>query len=313
MIIGEKDCIWSVYIHISPSNKHYVGITSQKPEKRWRNGRGYKYNTYFTNAINKYGWNNFQHEVIASNLTEDEAKNFEKILIRELKSNNEEYGYNLTEGGDGTCGVRRYGEDNHFYGKHHSDETKKIMKENHPHLSGEDNHFYGKHHSDEVRQKMSRIAKQRFQDGDKINRPMISEERKMQIGKEHSKQIIQYDLNMNIISVHDSLLSLEKLGYRRASIRAVCLGKRETYAGYIWKYQSDLDAWKDGYIVGTKSDNIYCLDKEFNIVGIYKSYSEASKDTGVNRRIISKACKSDDHYSFGYYWLFKNDYEKEVA
>ena len=126
-----EDKKWCVYVHISPSNKYYVGITSQRVQDRWKNGNGYDYNSYFTRAIKKYGWNNFQHEVIASNLTENEAKNFEKLLIKKLKSNNREFGYNLTEGGDGAPGVRRFGEDNHFYGKHHTDETKLLIGEAH--------------------------------------------------------------------------------------------------------------------------------------------------------------------------------------
>lgn len=44
---------WVVYKHVSPIGKVYVGITSNKPEKRWNNGRNYKDNTYFKHAINK--------------------------------------------------------------------------------------------------------------------------------------------------------------------------------------------------------------------------------------------------------------------
>lgn len=305
----SKEKIWCVYVHISPSIKYYVGITSQRPESRWRYGKGYEHNAYFTRAINKYGWDNFQHEIIASNLTEEEAKNFEKLLIKKLKSNNQKYGYNLTGGGDGACGVSHVGEKNPFYGKRHTEASKQLMRDHRPDMSGENNPLYGKTLSDEVKQKISDAAKERFKNKEQINHPIISEERKVQIGKEHSKIILQYDLNMNLIATHDSLLSLEKMGYRRASIRAVCLGKRESYADCIWKYQNDSDAWTSGYIVGTKSDNIYCLDKDFNIVGIYKSYLEANKETGVNRKAISQACNGDKHFSFGYYWLFKDDCE----
>lgn len=30
-----------VYKHIFPNNKIYIGLTRQKPERRWRNGDGY--------------------------------------------------------------------------------------------------------------------------------------------------------------------------------------------------------------------------------------------------------------------------------
>ena len=33
--------MWTVYRHIAPSGKVYIGITCQKPEYRWNNGNGY--------------------------------------------------------------------------------------------------------------------------------------------------------------------------------------------------------------------------------------------------------------------------------
>ena len=73
-----------VYIHTSPSGKRYIGITGQKPERRWRkNGLGYKDHTYFWNAICRYSWDNFKHEIVASNLTKEEA---EQMKAADLKT-----------------------------------------------------------------------------------------------------------------------------------------------------------------------------------------------------------------------------------
>ena len=47
---------YCVYKHTSPNGMVYIGITRQNPIKRWMNGKGYSYNTYFYNAILKYGW-----------------------------------------------------------------------------------------------------------------------------------------------------------------------------------------------------------------------------------------------------------------
>ena len=75
MIDNDNERIFCVYKHTSPNGKSYIGITSMNPpEKRWKNGKGYSHNKYFTNAINKYGWDNFTHEIIENNLTEEEAK-----------------------------------------------------------------------------------------------------------------------------------------------------------------------------------------------------------------------------------------------
>ena len=65
---------WCVYTHTNNINgKKYVGITCNKPERRWRNGKGYILQQFY-NAIQKYGWDNFTHEILFNNLTEKEAK-----------------------------------------------------------------------------------------------------------------------------------------------------------------------------------------------------------------------------------------------
>ena len=130
----KDDRVWKVYIHISPSNKYYVGITSQKyVTSRWRNGKGYEKNAYFYRAIQKYGWNNFEHKVIAEHLTKDEAVDMEKLLIQTYKSNDYHFGYNICSGGEGCYGL--FGEDNPNYGHNWSDEKKLQMskyKKEHP-------------------------------------------------------------------------------------------------------------------------------------------------------------------------------------
>ena len=94
---------WLVYKHTSPSGKVYIGITSKSPEVRWqKGGTGYRNCPYFWRAIRKYGWENIQHEIVMSNLSEEEADNLEEYLVATLKSNLKPYGYNISKGGDGT-------------------------------------------------------------------------------------------------------------------------------------------------------------------------------------------------------------------
>ena len=38
---------YTVYMHISPSGKRYIGITSVKPKYRWRNGKGYETQIFY--------------------------------------------------------------------------------------------------------------------------------------------------------------------------------------------------------------------------------------------------------------------------
>ena len=89
---------YSVYKHVCPNGKCYIGLTKNKPEYRWRNGKGYK-NISFYKAILKYGWNNIDHYILYSNLTYKQASIIEQKLINKYKSNNPKYGYNIEGGG----------------------------------------------------------------------------------------------------------------------------------------------------------------------------------------------------------------------
>lgn len=88
---------WIVYQHISPNGKSYIGITQQDPLKRWKNGNGYYKQKKFYNAIKKYGWENFQHNILKENICEEAASYWEKYYIKEFDSYYN--GYNATEGG----------------------------------------------------------------------------------------------------------------------------------------------------------------------------------------------------------------------
>lgn len=135
----EEDRCYKLYVHISPSNKRYYGITCMEPKKRWANGKGYREQSYFNNAINKYGWDNFQHIILFDNLTQEEAYLMERLYIALYNTMDRNKGYNCSEGGYG--------------GKPHTDETKnKISKS----TSGENNPMYGKHHSEEAKKKQSK-------------------------------------------------------------------------------------------------------------------------------------------------------------
>lgn len=93
--------MFTVYCHINKINgKRYVGITGRDVRKRWLNGKGYQGSIHFNNAINKYGWDNFEHQIIAENLTKTEAEEMEIKLIKELKTQDARYGYNVADGGN---------------------------------------------------------------------------------------------------------------------------------------------------------------------------------------------------------------------
>lgn len=215
-----------VYMHTNKINgKKYVGQTKMKPEERWKNGKGYKTCVLFYRAIQKYGWENFEHEVIASNLTKEEADNFEKLLIEQLNLINPDKGYNLKEGGS----------------KGNFSESSKIkMRENHADFSGKNNPQYGKKHTEETKMKISlaKIGHKGYRAPDYVIQ-QLTEWTKNHSGGDSpiAKAIAQYDLNENLIKEWDCIVSASKtLCIDASSISKACNGKRKTAGGFIWKY-----------------------------------------------------------------------------
>ena len=97
-MIDKKYCI---YIHINKINgKVYIGQTNQKPEYRWNHGNGYKECTRFYAAIQKYGWNNFEHKILFTDLSLEQANDIEYDLINKYRADEKEFGYNLDKGGN---------------------------------------------------------------------------------------------------------------------------------------------------------------------------------------------------------------------
>ena len=88
-----------VYKHTNKINgKSYIGITGINPVKRWRNGFGYYCQPKFSNAIKKYGWDNFSHEILMFGLSKEQACQAEKKLIEHF--NSIENRYNVSPGGN---------------------------------------------------------------------------------------------------------------------------------------------------------------------------------------------------------------------
>lgn len=133
---------YTVYCHTNKVNgKRYVGITCQTPEKRWRNGNGYQ-GQIFYNAIQKYGWEEFGHEILFTGLTKEEAEQKEIELIAKWKTKESAFGYNVSSGGESgnngaKCSINRRklmsdrmkGSKNPMYGKKGGMNGKKLTLE----------------------------------------------------------------------------------------------------------------------------------------------------------------------------------------
>lgn len=236
MVLNKK---FYVYIHKSPSNKYYVGITSKSRVKdRWDNGNGYKNCPAFFNAILKYGWDNFKHYIVASGLSETMAKRLEIHLISFFKACKKSY--NITDGGDGHLGYIPSEETRKKLGigrrgKHLSNEHKlKLSKA----LKGRKAHpntikaiirtHTGKVVSEETKQKLRKYNLGKH----------LTSETKEKLSAIASKPVLQYDLDNNFIKEWRSASEAARaLGKRPSSIIHCCNHRLNYNTAYKYKWE----------------------------------------------------------------------------
>ena len=117
-------------------------------------------------AVEKYGKDAFIVELIDTAETLEELGEKERFWIKELRSQDPEIGYNICPGG---IHVPIEGEQNGFFGKHHSEETKQLLRDKamlRPAMSQETRDKIaeknrGSHRSEETRKKMGDIQRGR--------------------------------------------------------------------------------------------------------------------------------------------------------
>lgn len=143
----ESQKSWSVYKHTSPSGKVYIGITHLTPTVRWgKEGNHYSKKTIFYKAIQKYGWENFSHEILFHNCSEQLAKALEIAFIRFYKEKN--LSYNMTIGGEGhNLGVNSSSSEyrtlvSRLYRKNHPDYDKEQYEKHKEHKKAAARNYY---------------------------------------------------------------------------------------------------------------------------------------------------------------------------
>lgn len=247
IVMEEKK--WCVYIHTSPSNKAYIGITGRKPEERWgKNGYHYKNNKYFWRAIQKHGWCNFKHEIFADNLTKEQACFIEIKLIALFETQNPKYGYNIASGGEANSfklseetkkkisqdRIGMYqGEKNPMYGispKERMDEETYIKWEKQQVDLFKSDEFrqknrernLGKKYSDEINKKKGRKGELHHNYGKHLSDEQKEALRKANLGKKQSEETIQ---KKREIMTGDVLENMKKNQPNRIEIMCIETGQ----------------------------------------------------------------------------------------
>ena len=241
----------------------YIGQTKKKPEERWRghkstikSGKGCC--PILKNAVHKYGIENFKFEVLIICFDED-LNNYEKEYIKKYNSITPN-GYNANEGGE-VGGM--------FKGKHHSEETKKILSEkSRSRYMTEDSRKehgqtvknalqtsekwkraiaegrvglagkkkIGTKTSEETKKKISESVKEYFS-GDGKNKEAHYKHHSEIMTKAIGKKVNQYTLKGEFIKEYPCIAEAERqTTVTRRNIQSNVVNRSKTAGGFIWKY-----------------------------------------------------------------------------
>lgn len=288
---------YSVYMHVAPNGKKYIGITKRSPESRWK--QGYGNNEYFTRAIEKYGWNNIEHTVLFDGVSATFAHGAEIYLISHHKTHDREHGYNIAHGGIGGCA-----------GYHHTEDAKRrISKAMSTRIV-----------SEETRQKIrdANIGIKRSEEYCK----RLSEAKKGKhtgekascwgrFGNLHhnSKAVNQIDAEtLEVINVFGSAAEAarEMTGKSNtAHICDVCNGKRRFAHGYYWKYADDDSELRAPPRKEVETRKIRQYSKSGEYIAEFISIASAVRNNGLSdttKSNISQCLKGKVKTAGGFRW-----------
>ncbi len=317
---------YCVYMHTTPSNKRYVGLTSQDPIVRWQNGNGYRFNEYFYRAINKYGWDNIEHEILFTCLTKTEACEKEIEMIKYYKSDNRDFGYNIDHGG---CAPGRM-----------SEETKRKISIAHIGVNASPVSRYtidGKFVCDYISAidagndvgvsyaAISACCRNiiktvsgciwRYSDEELTDEHIAWCNYD---GRENRKNAIkQYTTSGEFIREYESAECAQReFGYCASSIRRCCRYERRTCNGYIWLYAEDiitteLVEWCNRYSK-EKSSAVVQFSKDGKFMCVFGSIKIAAEKANINKSGISHCCAGDYNSSGGYVWKYAKDIDDDL-
>ena len=281
--------LWCVYMHINKiNNKKYIGITCNI-KQRWRNnGIAYKSPLYknrksvFWDAIQKYGWNNFDHVILECDLDFEEAKIKEQYYIKKYETFigfDDCNGYNATLGGEGTKGL--CGQLNPNFGNHI--------------LSGKNNPMYGI----KPRERMNEETYHEWVKKHKIN--MAGENNPM-YGKTHTEisknKIRQANYNYKKLHGHGACYGIPKSEAHKNKLSQAHIGKKLSKE-HIENIKKNSPLKK----------RVVMYDKEGNYIRSFESIREAGRIMNIGSQNISLVCKGKGKTAGGYIWRYADEVE----
>lgn len=261
-----------IYKYTSPSGKIYIGQTCRERGRRNDFLENGEYGgSRIDNARNKYGPTNFTYEVLfrISSCDKELVKSIlnekEQYYIKYYRSNEDEFGYNMNDGGAGNVAFcmskearkkisestkRWLKEKGHpLKGVGHTKESREKMSRNTKKKFGKENPNYGWKPSKELIERLAKLSHERVGEKNPFFGKHHTEENKEKARKLFGRRVIQYNAEtLQEIARYDSARQASETISSKAKgaseIGKVCNkyitknGRRyKTAMGYRWKWE----------------------------------------------------------------------------
>lgn len=306
----ENRKLYCVYMHRNKINdKKYIGITCRKPEHRWgKDGHSYK-GQVFKKAIEKYGWNNFDHVILFNELSAEDAYKKEQELIKLYKSNQKEFGYNLSAGGEhGSTGylnnsmsivVYQYDLDGNFIAEYPSlSEAERVTGISNSSISS---CCKGKQmYTGEFQWSYTKVDKM-----PKIDKHQLISDKVRKKGK----PVYCYDMDGNFIKKYNSArIASEETNTNQSQINVCCSGRTRYSNNFQWFYEymgnkiEPINKYENLYHRTVKVNQ---YDKNKVFIKTWDTIKEASIAMGsTSSSNILRCLSGEGKTAYGYIWEY---------
>ena len=288
--------MWTVYCYQNKLNgKRYIGVTKKtKNSRAGKNGAEYiRKNHFFGQAIQKYGWDNFEYSILALASDEYEGSELEKYYIELFQSFDKNYGYNGNRGG-AIPTIKRVIQ--------YSENGDKIKEYDSVKQASNECNIVGSLIIQSCHKSIKlaggyiwRYKNNENSDLQDINITPFSGER----------PVAQLNLKGDILGFYNSAKEAEQAtGASRSKICMCCKGKRKTAGGYKWEYTKGFGL-KDVY--SPKPSPVYRIqqyDLDGNFIEEFESQNDAHRKTGFSASMIGECCRGIRESACGYIWKY---------
>ena len=281
----SKEKICGIYcIENLVNSKKYIGQSTDIIKRWYEHRRTLKLkqhdNIYLQRAWDKYGEDNFQFYIMTACEVE-KLDELEIYFIDLFNTTNNECGYNMTIGGDGTFGYK------------HTEETKRYISEIQT----------GRKLSEKHINSIKNAWKNKIESG---YRPKT--EHLLAYNMNQEKKIDCYDANNGtfICTFSGIQFASRELNLEAANICKVLLGHHKRCKNYYFAYYSDEKMFSEDVILKSGKNPIYEIDENGNNIKLYPDATICGKELGLDSSAIVAVCKGRRFATKGHRFKYAN-------